>query len=303
MRLTRFPLLICALFCVAAVAGAMEVDWQQPDFQAAMNKAQREGKLIYIFVEGNNCPPCDSFKFSHLSDPVFADFINSLFVPIRCHEGNPADRAFLESLKLVHSAVPRFYVLTADGHAVSMSIGMVSAPPMGPAETLKMAVGRELPLDRAAAAQLAQRIRNYANSQRQAGSLYPDGSMRHIGVAVLEAWAWALAGRIDEAERAWGANWANQLLDQEVRYSYVNFWVKWNRNQRGALAAAEEYVRMSPGDPTGEFLMGMALAANGKFNEAIQLGEHLLQAYPGNTAVENEVNAWRRQAGLPPIGS
>lgn len=294
MRLFRISVLFCATLLSGLVsAAASEVNWQQPDFQSAMAKAQREGKLIYIFVEGNNCPPCDSFKFSHLSDPVFADFVNTLFVPIRCHEGNPTDRAFLETLKLVHSAVPRFYILSADGHAVSMSIGMVSAPPMGPVDTLKMAVGRELPVNRNAAAQLAQRIRAYTDQQRRAGALYDDGSMRHIGIAAMEAWAWALAGRIDEAERTWGPTWANQLQDQEVRYSYVKFWVEWNRNQQGALTAAEDYYRADPADPAGAYLMGIALEANGRFDEALRILENLVQANPGNTALEKEVNRVR----------
>lgn len=296
MRFFNISAVFCAMLLTGCLsAAAMEVNWQPADFQSAMAKAQREGKLIYIFVEGNNCPPCDSFKFSHLSDPIFADFVNTLFVPIRCHEGNPTDRAFLESLRLVHSAVPRFYVLSADGHAVSMSIGMVSAPPMGPVETLKMAVGRELPIDRNAAAQLALRIRGYSDKHRRAGTLYDDGSMRHIGIAAMEAWAWALAGRIDEAERTWGSNWANQLQDQEVRYSYVKFWVEWNRNAQGALAAAEEYYRAAPGDPAGEYLLGIALQANGRFDESLRLLENLLQSNPGNTAIEKEVNRVRNR--------
>ena len=298
MRLVMSLFFAAALLTAPVVHAAQGlVDWQPANFEAAKARAQQEGKLIYIFVEGSNCPPCDSFKFSHLNDPVFADFVNTLFVPIRCHEGVPEDRAFLDSLRLNHAAVPRFYVLSADGRGISYSIGMVSAPPMGPADTLRMATGRELPVDRNAAAQLAQRIRAYADGQRRSGALYPDSSMRHIGVAILEAWAWALAGRIDEAERAWGGQWANQLGDQEVRYMYVIFWSKWHRNAQGALAAAQDYQRAAPGDPAGEYLMGMALAANGRFEEALRIGDGLIQTNPGNTAIEQEVDSWRAMAG------
>ncbi|MCC8164902.1 MAG: thioredoxin family protein, partial [Planctomycetes bacterium] len=88
----------CACFlALTLAAGASEVQWQPIDYEAAKAKAAREGKLIYIYVEGDNCPPCDSFKLTHLNDPVFADFVNTLFVHIRCHVGRPDAAAFLQS--------------------------------------------------------------------------------------------------------------------------------------------------------------------------------------------------------------
>lgn len=286
-----------ALVCGAAVQ-AQEVNWQPANLQQAMARAQAEGKLIYIFVEGSNCPPCESFKLNHLHDPVFADFINTLFVPIRCHEGKPEERAFLESLRLVHAAVPRFYVLAPDARGISMAIGNVNAAPTGAVDVLKMAIGKELPVDKGAAQQLAMRIRNYAANQRAAGALYDDGSGRNAGISALEAWAWALGGRLDEAERAWGHEWAGMLGDQELRYMYVNFWSKWGRNAAGALQAAHDYQRAAPGDPAGDYILGMALAANGRYEEALRIGENLIMANPDNTAIQREVDEWRNRAGM-----
>ncbi|MCC8109255.1 MAG: thioredoxin family protein [Planctomycetes bacterium] len=291
---------IAALVCVfslACSAGASEVNWQPLDYEAAKAKAAREGKLIYIYVEGDNCPPCDSFKLTHLNDPVFADFVNTLYVPIRCHVGRPDAAAFLQSLHLNHAAIPRFYTLTPDGRGVSFSIGMVAAPPIGAVEVLAMAAGVPLPVNQGNALALAGRIRAYAARERSAGRLYPDGSNRHIGLAALEAWAWALGGRIDEAERAWGPEWANQLGDQELRYSYVTFWAKWNRNPTGTLVAAQEYRNLAPGDAAGQYLMGMALANNRRFQEAFQIGDQLMQSDPGNTAIQREIARWRSLAG------
>lgn len=286
--------LLAALFCLcASAASAAEVAWQPLDFQNASARARQEGKLIYVFVEGDNCPPCDSFKFSHLGDPVFIDFINSLFVPIRVHEGRPEGSAFLQSMRLVHGAVPRFYVLSPEGRGVSMSIGTVNAAPAGAIDVLKMAVGKQLPVNPAAAQAVADRVRRY----RASGALYDDGTGRDAAVAAVEAWAWALAGRIDEAERAWGGGWAGRMRDPELLYSYVNFWCKWGRNAGGALAAAEAYRNsVSPSDPSAPYLLGMALAANGRYDEAIRLGEDLIRAYPENTAIVNEVEIWRTRA-------
>ncbi len=224
-------LLIPLLLLCAARANALDVHWHPLDIPAAMAKAQAEQKLLYIFVEGDNCPPCDSFKFSHLSDPVFADFVNTLFVPLRLHEGNPDHRALLQTLRLTHGAVPRFYTLTSQGRGVSMSIGMVPAAPMGAVEVLHMAAGHPLPVNRAAAAQLASRIRAYAARERAAGRLYPDGSNRDAGIAAVEAWAWALAGRLDEAERAWGGEWRPLLANApDLLQAHADFWSKWSQN-------------------------------------------------------------------------
>lgn len=300
MRLsTKLSLVVAFTFACSAAISAAEVNWQPQDFQSASARAQQEGKLIYIFVEGSNCPPCDSFKFSHLQDPVFADFINSLFIPIRAHEGQADGRAFLQSLKLVHGAVPRFYVLSPEGRGVSMSIGAVNTAPFGAIDMMKMATGQDLPINRSAAEQVAQRIRSFIIGQRQSGGLYPAGSDREAAMVAVEAWAWALAGRLDEAERAWGAEWADRMQDQELRYAYVNFWTKWNRNAEGALRAAQRYQgSVSSADPSGPYLMGMALAANGRYEEAVRIGENLMNAYPDNTAIQKEVEKWRNAAGM-----
>lgn len=282
---------------VAAPARTAEVQWQPHDFQAAAAKASAEGKLIYVFVEGENCPPCDAFKASHLNDPAFADFVNSVYVPIRAHESDPSGRAFLESLRLVHAAVPRFYLLTPDGRGVSMSIGMVSAPPMGAVDVLKLAFGRELPVNRDAAAALAGRIRSHAASQRNTGAISADNPLRYMGLAILEAQAWAFAGRLDEAEKAWGPHWAEQLVDQDLRSMYVTFWVRWNHNLQGALKAAQAFRNASPDDPAGNMLLGMTLAANGRFADAVREGDAYLKMDPNNQGAQQQVESWRSKAG------
>lgn len=281
--------------CIGAAFSA-EVQWQPLDIQRALAKAGAEGKLVYVFVEGDNCPPCDAFKASHLSDPAYIDFVNTVYVPIRVHTGDPAGAEFLESLRLTHAAVPRFYVLAPDGSGVSMSIGIVAAPPMNPAEVLKLAMGRELPVSRENAAGLASRIRAHAASQRAAGALYADNPLRHIGVAILEAEAWALAGRYDEAERAFGPEWPGQLVSQEIRDWYVNFWLAANRNLAGALAAAQAYVDANSDDPNGNWLMGRALAANGRYAEAVRQGEIAVRFDPENHRVAALVDEWRARA-------
>lgn len=286
----------CLLLALSLSAVAAETQWQPLDIDAAMRKAGAEGKLVYIMVEGNNCPPCDAFKAGHFKDPAYIDFVNSIYVPILVHAEDPAGRAFLESLRLVHAAVPRFYVLSPEGRGVSMSIGMVAAPPMGAAEVLKLAMGRELPVNRERAAEVAGRIRAHAASQRAAGVIDAGNPMRSLGLALIEAQAWALAGRLDEAERTFGAPWVGELANQEVRMWYVDFWLGWKRNLPGALAAARAFRIASPDDPAGMYLLARAFAANGKFADAVREGEAYLPHDPNNVGAAAEVTRWRALA-------
>lgn len=285
-----------AILCLSLPLAAGEIAWAPLDFAAASQRAQAEGKLIHVFVEGDNCPPCDAFKKTHLSDPAYIDYVSTLFVNIKAHQEDPAAESFLQELGLTHAAVPRFYILTPDGKGLSMSIGMVAAPPMEGAEVLAMATGVELPVNKQAAAGVAGRLRAHAASLRSAGKVFPDNPLRPVGVAALEAQAWALAGQLDEAEKAFGAEWAGHLVDQDIMDWYVNFWLAWDRNLPGALAAAQALHQAMPEDGNAVWLLAVASAANGRYAEAVALAERL-QADPGDTGLADIIAGWRQRAG------
>lgn len=297
-RIRLLPLLLCAMFPLASACRTAEVVWNQPDWNAAAAKAKAENKLVHVFVEGDNCPPCEMYKKTHLADPAYVDFANSMFVNVRVHEGDPAGQKFIEQLKLRQGVVPRFYVLTPEGKGVSMFLGMVDAPPMEASMVLRAAAGRELPVDRARAAEVAGRLRTHAAAVRASGRIDPNNPFRPEAIASLEAQAWALAGRLDEAEKAFGANWAGKVSGQEVRQWYVQFWLGWNRNFPGALIEAKAYYDASEGvDPNGWWLMAQALAANGRYAEAVDFGDRLLGLNPNDQRVRATVDEWRKQAG------
>jgi hypothetical protein len=258
--------------------------------EAVRRQAREEGKLIYVFVEGDNCPPCDRFKETHLGDPAYADFVNTLYVPVRVHEDDPAGQSFLDRLRLRHGAVPRFYVLTAEGAGLSMAVGMPAAPPMGAAEALGMAQGKELPVARAAAAALAGRLRAHAAARPG------EAPLRRLGLAILEAQAWALALRLDEAEKAFGPDWAGRLSDPEIQRWYVEFWLAWRRNLPAALSEALAWRAADPENPAAALSLGKALAANSRFREAAQAGDAYLSLAPADPAgAAREIDSWRRR--------
>ena len=299
-RREHVPLvLLASLMTLASLvpsSRSAEIAWAPPDFAAAAARAGNEGKLIHVFVEGDNCPPCDIFKNTHLRDPAYVDFVSTLFVNIRAHEDDPSAQAFLRSLNLIHAAVPRFYVLDPEGRGISMAIGMVAAAPMEGAEVFSMANGRRLPVNRQTAAGLAARIRAHAASVRTAGTVDPTNPLRPLALAALEAQAWALAGRLDEAEKAFGADWAPHLAAQEIRDWYVNFWLGWNRNLAGALAAARILHENNTDDTDAIWLLALALAANNLHAEAVALGERLIAENPDDRNLADKVADWRRNA-------
>lgn len=281
---------VCCLVVAASSLSAGEIAWAPLDIDQARARAASEGKLIHIFVEGDNCPPCEAYQRTHLSDPAYIDYMSTLFVNIRAHEGEANSGAFLQSLNLTHPIVPRYYVLDANGNGISMAYGMVAAPPMQGAEVLAMAAGADLPVNAQAAAALAGRLRAHAASQRASGTISVDHPLRPLGLAILEAQAWALAGRLDEAENAFGPQWVSHLSDQEVRSWYVNFWLGWKRNLPAALAAAQLYNETTPGDPNGIWLVASSLAANNRHKEAVAMAEPLLAENPN---LAEAVNGWR----------
>lgn len=294
------------LLSPAASIAAAEVQWQPLDFGAAGAKAAAESKLIYVFIEGDNCPPCDEFKKTHVPDPAFIDFVNTFYVPIKVHEGNPEGDAFISMLHMrTESVVPRFYVFSPDGRGLSTYVGLVvvspegkdMAPPMGAAYVLKNVMGKDLPIDKAAAAATAGRLTQSARSLLATKGTQANQPARYLGVAVLATTAWALAGRLDEAERVLGAPWAEHLLYQEIREWYIEFWLAWGRNLPGALTAAKAYHAVDAADQNGIYMLAKALAANGDFAGAAREGEKLVVQNPDNQFLLDLVGGWRRQAG------
>ena len=273
-----------------------EVNWQKADFAAASALAKQEGKLIHIVVEGENCPPCEAYKATHLKDPAYIDFINSLFVNIKLHEANPADKEFLNQLNLKQPVVPRFYVLDANGAGVSMFMGLIEAPPMEPASVLMNAAGRELPVDKEKAKQVAERLRAHIQSFKAAGGISASNPFRLAGLSALEAQAWALAGKLDEAEKAFGAEWAGQLNPFDLGTWYASFWIGWKRNLPAALKVAEEQYKMTGNSPNSGMLLARAYALNQKWREAVKVGEEVLAARPNDQRLQKAVESWRAQA-------
>ena len=119
---------------------------------------------------------------------------------------------------------------------------------------------------------------------------------RRLGLAILEAQSWALAGRLEEAEKAFGSAWAGQFPDSETRRWYVDFWLAWRRNLRSALSEAEIWRMEEPENYAAALTLGRALAANDRFREAVQAGDVYFALAPDDPSrAAKEIDSWRHR--------
>ncbi|MDR3210579.1 MAG: DUF255 domain-containing protein [Planctomycetota bacterium] len=292
------PLRLLSLLAILIFASplfAAEIAWQPLDLEAAVNKAAMEKKVVHLFVEKDDCPPCDIYKQTHLTDPAYVDFVNTLFVNIRAHEDKENDRNFLDKYGFTHAAAPRFYLLGQKGQGLSMSPGITVAPPLECVAVMRMAEGQNIGIDPRRAAELAERLQRHAKSLKASGKSFPNNPLRPIAIAFLEAAAWAQAGRLDQAEGALGADWAGNLAEVELLDLYANFWLAWQRNFPGVLQAAFARSELRPEDPDSLWLLARAFAVNQRFSEAVRLGEALVREFPSDPEIETSLAEWRRQ--------
>lgn len=96
-----------SLFC-SAVFGA-ELDWGN-DYNEALKQAQKEKKMVYLFIGADVCRWCDRFKEITLSKKNVIDRLKEEYVPLYMSR----DRHKIPS-KFTIQGVPRHYFLKSDG--------------------------------------------------------------------------------------------------------------------------------------------------------------------------------------------
>ena len=66
----------------AEVTTSNEINFIESDWNAALNKAKKENKLVFLDISASWCGPCKLLKRNTFTDPAVAEFFNTNFVNV-----------------------------------------------------------------------------------------------------------------------------------------------------------------------------------------------------------------------------
>jgi len=89
---------------------ATQLQWLD-NYDAAMKKAEKENKLIYVFISSSTCGWCDKFEKTTLQDENVKERLNREFVSV--HLVREFDEV---PSKFATSPVPRHYFTDSQGN-------------------------------------------------------------------------------------------------------------------------------------------------------------------------------------------
>ena len=97
---------------------ASELDWNH-DYEKALSLAQKDHKLIYLFIGADRCRFCDKFKEISASKKEFAERMKKNFILLyMSRDRDPVPKKFEKY------GVPRHYFLTSDGKIIYTEQGV-----------------------------------------------------------------------------------------------------------------------------------------------------------------------------------
>lgn len=107
------PLLAVVLLYFALSKGAAGgIEWESR-YQDALDRADREGKPVLMFVSSETCPWCQRMKRETLADGRVIELISSRFVPLFLEA--PAGREEFKKTGLEVDGVPATLLIDAQG--------------------------------------------------------------------------------------------------------------------------------------------------------------------------------------------
>jgi len=112
MVLKTFKALIF-IFLSMSVLYAVDLDWEN-SYDKALKQAQKEKKLVYLFIGADKCKYCDKYKKTTLSEEKVIKRIKKDFIPLYMSR----DRDKVPN-KFELYGVPRHYFLTAKGEIIT----------------------------------------------------------------------------------------------------------------------------------------------------------------------------------------
>ncbi|MGE4294581.1 MAG: thioredoxin family protein [Campylobacterales bacterium] len=105
------PLFVTVLLFFALFSGE-KISWESR-YQNALDRADREGKTVLMFVSSESCPWCTRMKRETLSDARVIEAINEGFVPLFLEA--PAGREEFAKSGLQVDGVPATLLIDAQG--------------------------------------------------------------------------------------------------------------------------------------------------------------------------------------------
>ena len=74
-----FSKIFFVLFLLSSTLNAVELDWEH-NYDSALATAQKENKLVYLFIGADNCKHCERFKKLTLSNKTLIERMKEKYV-------------------------------------------------------------------------------------------------------------------------------------------------------------------------------------------------------------------------------
>ena len=105
--------LLFSLLLLSASLNAIELNWEH-NFKNALATAQKEKKLVYLFIGADRCKHCDRFKKQTLSNKKLIETMKKEYVLLYMSRDQHAIPAGFEKY-----GVPMHYFLTPKGKIIA----------------------------------------------------------------------------------------------------------------------------------------------------------------------------------------
>ncbi|MBD3824916.1 MAG: thioredoxin family protein [Epsilonproteobacteria bacterium] len=117
--------LLFAFFAASVLLLGSEIAWQK-DYASALSHAKNEGKLLFVFMSGEDCKFCKKYEATTFKDPKIIERINKEYVSVHLDKVKDSYPKALET-----NAVPKLYFLDANGEIIDYSLGYWDADDFG----------------------------------------------------------------------------------------------------------------------------------------------------------------------------
>jgi len=104
---------IFSIILFVSTLHAVDLNWEN-DYDDALKQAQKDQKLVYLFVGADKCKYCDKYKETTLSQKEVIIRIKKDFIPLYMSR----DQDLIPE-KFELYGVPRHYFLTAKGEIIT----------------------------------------------------------------------------------------------------------------------------------------------------------------------------------------